>query len=140
MNPFHYMKQKFLWKLFRKIKEEKSKLFNFNFVFFSDLSWMNPSQYLRPEFPWKLFRKVKEDKKASCSSLKHDFLLSETRCSELFQVFRKYLKNYCTNGQDSSITSNGNILKAFFVIVFMYFPPLLIFFHEENCFQQKPRY
>uniref|UniRef100_A0A671DMY6 Crystallin zeta like 1 n=1 Tax=Rhinolophus ferrumequinum TaxID=59479 RepID=A0A671DMY6_RHIFE len=32
MNPFHYMKQKFLWKSFRKIKEEKSKLFNFNFV------------------------------------------------------------------------------------------------------------
>ncbi|XP_072824949.1 quinone oxidoreductase-like protein 1 isoform X4 [Vicugna pacos] len=32
MSPFHYMKQKFLWKLFRKIKEERSKLFNFNFV------------------------------------------------------------------------------------------------------------
>ncbi|XP_053076573.1 quinone oxidoreductase-like protein 1 isoform X2 [Acinonyx jubatus] len=33
MNPFHYMRRKFPWKLFRKIKEEKSKLFNFNFVF-----------------------------------------------------------------------------------------------------------
>uniref|UniRef100_F7C6U6 Crystallin zeta like 1 n=1 Tax=Equus caballus TaxID=9796 RepID=F7C6U6_HORSE len=32
MNPFHYMRQKFPWKLFRKTKEEKSKLFNFNFI------------------------------------------------------------------------------------------------------------
>uniref|UniRef100_A0A2I3GPX3 Crystallin zeta like 1 n=1 Tax=Nomascus leucogenys TaxID=61853 RepID=A0A2I3GPX3_NOMLE len=32
MNPFHCMRQKFPWKLFRKIKEEKSKLFNFNFL------------------------------------------------------------------------------------------------------------
>uniref|UniRef100_A0A8C0T331 Crystallin zeta like 1 n=2 Tax=Canis lupus familiaris TaxID=9615 RepID=A0A8C0T331_CANLF len=32
MNPFHCMKRKFPWKLFRKIQEEKSKLFNFNFV------------------------------------------------------------------------------------------------------------
>uniref|UniRef100_A0A8D2DWZ7 Crystallin zeta like 1 n=1 Tax=Sciurus vulgaris TaxID=55149 RepID=A0A8D2DWZ7_SCIVU len=30
MNLFHCMRQKFPWKLFRKIKEEKSKSFNFN--------------------------------------------------------------------------------------------------------------
>uniref|UniRef100_A0A8C2LC24 Crystallin zeta like 1 n=1 Tax=Cricetulus griseus TaxID=10029 RepID=A0A8C2LC24_CRIGR len=32
MSPFHCMKQKLPWKLFRKIKKEKSKLFNFNFL------------------------------------------------------------------------------------------------------------
>ncbi|XP_059020634.1 quinone oxidoreductase-like protein 1 isoform X9 [Mustela lutreola] len=32
MNPFHCMRRKLPWKLFRKIKQEKSKLFNFNFV------------------------------------------------------------------------------------------------------------
>uniref|UniRef100_A0A8C6RFC5 Crystallin zeta like 1 n=1 Tax=Nannospalax galili TaxID=1026970 RepID=A0A8C6RFC5_NANGA len=30
MNPFHCTRQKFPWKLFRKTKKEKSKLFNFN--------------------------------------------------------------------------------------------------------------
>uniref|UniRef100_A0A5G2R8F0 Crystallin zeta like 1 n=2 Tax=Sus scrofa TaxID=9823 RepID=A0A5G2R8F0_PIG len=32
MNLFHYTRQKLPWKLFRKINEERSKLFNFNFV------------------------------------------------------------------------------------------------------------
>uniref|UniRef100_A0A8C5VDK2 Uncharacterized protein n=1 Tax=Microcebus murinus TaxID=30608 RepID=A0A8C5VDK2_MICMU len=39
MNPFHYMRRKFPWKLFRKIKEEKSKSFNFNFLLSQNFSW-----------------------------------------------------------------------------------------------------
>uniref|UniRef100_A0AC11B3C8 Crystallin zeta like 1 n=1 Tax=Ovis aries TaxID=9940 RepID=A0AC11B3C8_SHEEP len=32
MNPFHYTRQKLPWKLFRKTKEERSKLFIFNIL------------------------------------------------------------------------------------------------------------
>ncbi|XP_066115575.1 quinone oxidoreductase-like protein 1 isoform X6 [Saccopteryx bilineata] len=61
MNPFHCMRRRLPWRLFRKIKGEKSKLFSFN-CSFPALSWMNPFQYLKPALPWKLCGEVKEDK------------------------------------------------------------------------------
>ncbi|XP_008071605.1 quinone oxidoreductase-like protein 1 isoform X5 [Carlito syrichta] len=78
MNQFHYMRQKFPWKLFRKIKEEKSKLFSFNF-------------FLRPQLdkPIPVFEASiflgnhrKKSRKIKASSIfKHVILLSKSRCS-----------------------------------------------------------
>lgn len=101
MNPFHYTRQKLPWKLFRKIKEERSKLFSFNVL--SDLSWMNQFQYLKPELPWKLFIKVKEPKSKFCV-FKYIFLLKQD--AHLFEVFEKYLKKIIVQTVEAVVNFN----------------------------------
>ncbi|XP_076975008.1 quinone oxidoreductase-like protein 1 isoform X4 [Tamandua tetradactyla] len=122
MNLFPYMRPKFPWRLFRKIKEEKSKLFSFNFIL-TRISFGLYIPVFEANFSLEIIQKTQGREKQISP------FLSMFSCY-LRQDAQTYMKNLGSTFlyQKIKITAERNILEATSVILPLHFTSAIKFF------------